>query len=116
MPAGAAHNTSVVYADVVVPGDRVDLAGWECWNHRDTGVWHFYASGPCPACGATVQGHIDDAPRPVESQGADDERSLDDAEREPVEVPLRCGCDAAHGRDGGKTGCGRRWSILCPWP
>src|SRR4051812_31930277 len=109
------RDTNVAYADLVVPGEEVDPAGLECWNHRDAGVWHFYAAGPCPACRAQVQGHIDDGDHPIESQGAD-QRGLETRQREPIEVPVRCGCDAGHGRDAGQTGCGRRWSILCPWP
>ena len=105
------HDEDIAYGDVVVAGAAVDLDASECWTLRDGDVTHYYAKGPCPGCRAASQGHIEDASAPIESLG----RREDQPPRpsEPVEVPLRCTCGSSHARDGA-TGCGRRWSIVCP--
>jgi hypothetical protein len=109
------HDPDVAYADVVVPGHAIDLSGWECWTVHDGGVLHYYARGPCPVCRAPTQGHLDDATRPIESLGrpSDEETPGEPRPSHPIEIPVRCTCGHAHGRDQARS-CGRRWSILCP--
>jgi len=112
MPAPE-HDAAVAFADVIVPGSAIDLSGWECWTHRDGDTVHYYARGPCPACHATAQGNADTTTNPVESLGRPQATIPEERSSEPVEVPVRCRCGHAHGREGGAS-CGRRWSILCP--
>jgi hypothetical protein len=109
--AADGHDQSLPYADLVAPGTSIDLDAWECWAVATGGVVHYYAKGPCPACGAASQGHVADATAPVESLGEAAEPPA--LATGPVEVPVRCTCGATHGRDGA-TSCGRRWSIICP--
>ena len=109
------HAPDVAYADVVVAGHAIDLSAWECWTHRDGGVAHYYARGPCPVCRAPTQGRLDETPHPIESLGrpSAEETPSDARPSEPVEIPVRCTCGHDHGRDQARS-CGRRWSILCP--
>lgn len=106
------HDLAVTFADTVVAGDEVDLSGWECWTHHDGEVTRHYARGPCPGCRARAQGHIDQTDHPIEPLGPD---AIPPPPPSPevVEIPVRCTCGSDHGHPGA-TGCGRRWSILCP--
>jgi hypothetical protein len=110
VPAGD-HDLSVHYADEVVPGAAIDLGSWECWAQHDGSVTHFYARGPCPACHAIAQGHADDIGHPLEPLGRDE--APKPVPEGAIEIPVRCTCGDGHGHDGA-TGCGRRWSIVCP--
>jgi hypothetical protein len=105
------HDLKVRFEAVVVPGDEVDFAAFECWSHRDGDVVRHYTEGPCPKCGATVQGSIDNAPKPTESQGPGTKPMRPPPK--PVEIPVTCLCGHDHGSEGAK-GCGRRWTILAP--
>lgn len=112
---GDAHDRSVPYAEVIAAAPSVDLEAWECRTHVEGNIVHYYAKGPCPGCGAQVQGHIADDKAPIESQGKPERATESVAPSEPVgiEVPLNCTCGSTHGSDGAH-GCGRRWSIVCP--
>lgn len=105
------HDTAVAFANTVVTGEAIDIAAWDCQVHHDGDIASYYARGPCPACHADTQGHIDDAALPIESLGP--EAWPRGMPSESVEIPVRCTCGHDHGRQGA-TGCGRRWSILCP--
>lgn len=108
-----AHDTSVAFADEIVVDGRLDVTVWEWWSHTDGGIVHYYASGPCPACFATAQGHVELVAQPVDRQGAGPAEDGSAGRPETVEVPVGCRCGTGHGEDGAK-GCGRRWTIVGP--
>jgi hypothetical protein len=106
------HDTSVPYADEVVPGPSIDVARWESWSYADAGREHYYAKGPCPACFAEAQGHAADIPEPLEGQGRG-QRDVGEtaAPSITIEIPVRCQCGFGHGKQDA-TGCGRAWSVI----
>lgn len=110
---GDQHDEALGYRDEVVPPDAVDLAGWECFTSREHTTTHYYAKGPCPRCRATCQGHLPDASAPIEALGPGHDALPPGPPPESVEIPVSCTCGFDHGRNDA-TGCGRRWSIICP--
>jgi hypothetical protein len=108
------HDRQVGFLDEVVPAERIDTSRWRWWSHAEGGLEHYYAQGPCPACGAPrQQGHAVDATAPLEGQGArTGSRSTEDRP-DTIEVAVECWCGEGHGREGA-TGCGRRWTIVGP--
>jgi hypothetical protein len=105
------HDTAVPFAEEIISADRLDLDRWEWWSSEDGGVKHYYASGPCPVCGATTQGHLALIREPADQQGTGEAAVGTVEVPETVEVPVMCLCGANHGHEGAK-GCGRHWSLL----
>lgn len=107
------HDTSVPYADEVVPGSGIDISRWESWSYTDAGREDYYAKGPCPACFAEAQGHAADVRKPLEEQGRGrrDAASGKAAPDDTIEIPVRCQCGSGHGKQDA-TGCGRAWSVI----
>jgi hypothetical protein len=95
------HDLDVKWSPEKVSPEKIGLADWECWTDSgDPAIT--YAKGPCPACGATVQGASPGGTVP-----------LPEVLRLEVDVFIECNCGYDHSKDGA-LGCGRLWGIQCP--
>lgn len=100
------HDLDVRWAETHVDESDIDLGRWRIWHEEIDGRYYYYASGPCPACGADATGYRQGGSLPVESQGAPSAGRQLDVSR----VLVRCACDASHSRPQG-SGCGRTWTV-----
>jgi hypothetical protein len=102
------HDTSVKWADSEAELTDLDLQDWTCWNEPISDKWIQYAEGPCPGCGANVQGFTTNQAGPIDLIEAEETV----VPRLTVKVPVACNCGFDHGQKDA-SGCGRFWAVTC---